>query len=185
MRRAFVALAFSASLVTPAQSQGWIVYDPAAVAKAIATYNQITSELNLAKQMAADIPATFQGTNIPAQLQAVTRLIQQAQTACPPSMQTAKVLPSACMVKVNVANLQGAQMSQNMVQLQSLQNLARGSTGTLQTEKANALALIQLSTQISSMQSAALADAKQQQIDSNRMNAATTQRGSVNPWANP
>ena len=171
-----------ALLSAPASAQ-WLVIDPAAIAKAVMTYNQITSELTLAQQMARDIPGTFQGTNIPGMLQRVNGLIQDVQTACPPQMQTAKVLPMSCQIKLNVANVQGMQLGQVMTQLQSLQNLARGSGGSLQAEKSTALALMQLSTQLASMQSASQADTAQQRIDQNRMNAATTQRGAVAPFS--
>jgi hypothetical protein len=186
MKRLIVSATFALSLVltAPASAQfaPVVVIDPKAIAQALDTYHQIQQEIAIAKQMAADIPGTFRGTNIPGQLQAVTGMITQAQSACPNMNTTVRALPAACAVKINVANAQMQQMNGTMAQLESLQNLARGSTGTLQAEKANALALIQLATQNASQQAAQHASVVDQYIkDQQTLN--TRKPSTVNPSA--
>jgi hypothetical protein len=118
------------------------------------------------------------GTNISgvqARIANVTGLLQQAQATCTAAM-TGKTLPSACMVRSNVANAQAAQLGASMASIQGLQAAAAGSPGSLAVGQAQAQATVEVATQLQQIHQMQLGEAQQKQIDGQAiLNAAKPQ----------
>ena len=173
---AFLSLCLSA----PASAQ-FLTFD---AQQAVHALQQIQSEVDMVKAARTNllqIPNGFPAGVLPTQISTVTGMLQSAQ-ACLTQAATSRILPTSCAVKYNTAQAQAQTLGGDLAHLQSLENLARGSTGALQSQQANALATIAIAQRLTAMHQLDLADVQQRAINDKITVDATTKAGTVNPW---
>jgi hypothetical protein len=101
--------------------------------------------------------------------------------AAPPTQTTAPA--QQCQISAAAANLQAAQLGTSANEIQSIKNAGAGSSGSLQALQAAVAGITKIAVQNDQATQRAVAAAQQKQVDDARMNAATTQPGTYNPWA--
>jgi hypothetical protein len=182
MKRMAIAALLALSLKGTASAQGWLTFDATQAAHAI---DQIKKELALvqsARTNLLSIPTGFPTGTMPTQIATVTSVLQSAQS-CLTQATAARALPPSCAVKYNTSQAQSQALGSSLSHLTELENLARASTGALQSQQANALATIAVAQRLTAMHQLDLASAQQKAIDDSVTVNATTKAGTVNPWA--